>query len=310
MSGTALFLDDLFLEHHTGRSHPESPSRLVSIREKLEKQSYAGKFRQLERRFARPEEIALVHDIEYVRSLEPFCKSGGGYLDGDTPVSEKSYDAALLAAGSGLAASDALLNGEIERALLLVRPPGHHSLQRGAMGFCLFNNIAITARYLRSRGIQKIAILDWDVHHGNGTQDTFYSDNSVFFISLHQYPFYPGSGAARETGEGPGTGFTLNLPMPSGYGDAQYEKAFHEKILPGLLNFQPEILLISAGFDAHEDDPLAGMTLSTEFYSTMTRWMREFAQKHCKDRIISFLEGGYNLSALADSVEAHAAGML
>jgi len=310
MSGTALFLDDLFLEHHTGRSHPESPSRLVSIREKLEKQSYAGKFRQLERRFARPEEIALVHDIEYVRSLEPFCKSGGGYLDGDTPVSEKSYDAALLAAGSGLAASDALLNGEIERALLLVRPPGHHSLKRGAMGFCLFNNIAITARYLRSRGIQKIAILDWDVHHGNGTQDTFYSDNSVFFISLHQYPFYPGSGAARETGEGPGTGFTLNLPMPSGYGDAQYEKAFQEKILPGLLNFQPEILLISAGFDAHEDDPLAGMTLSTEFYSTMTRWMREFAQRHCKDRIISFLEGGYNLSALADSVEAHAAGML
>lgn len=303
------FTDDLFLEHDTGRTHPEHSNRLRAIRERFEK-TLAGRFLKLKGRSATPAEVELIHDARYVQSLEAFCKRDGGYLDGDTPVSAKSYDAAMLAAGAGLEAADRIKAGEISRALLLVRPPGHHSLQDRAMGFCLFNNIAICARYLQSIGFQRPAIVDWDVHHGNGTQDSFYEDPSVFFASLHQFPFYPGTGAASETGTKAGLGATLNVPLSAGSGDERYRTAFTEQLLPALENFGPDVLLISAGFDAHRDDPLAGMELTAASYEWMTRDLGEFANRQCGGRMISFLEGGYNLKALADSVEAHAAAML
>lgn len=304
-----LFTDDLFLEHDTGRTHPEHANRLLAIRERLEK-TIAGKFLKLNRRPALPADIELVHDGRYVQNLQAFCQRKGGYLDGDTPVSEKSYDAAMLAAGAGLEAADRIKTGDISRALLLVRPPGHHSLQDRAMGFCLFNNIAICARYLQSIGFQRPAIVDWDVHHGNGTQDAFYADPSVFFASLHQFPFYPGTGAATETGSGAGKGTTLNVPLSAGGGEEKYRIAFAEQIIPALETFAPDVILISAGFDAHRDDPLAGMQLTAASYEWMTRELSAFADRQCSGRMISFLEGGYNLRALADSVEAHAAALL
>ncbi|MCE9599851.1 MAG: histone deacetylase, partial [Spirochaetia bacterium] len=214
------------------------------------------------------------------------------------------------AAGAGIAAADAIRAGNLDRALLLVRPPGHHSLHDRAMGFCLFNNVAICARHLQSIGFAKIAIVDWDVHHGNGTQDAFYNDPSVYFISLHQYPFYPGSGSAAERGQGNGHGFTLNIPMAAGRGDTEYKRAFKEQITPELDRFEPDFILISAGFDAHRDDPLAQMSLTAASYEWMSRELLEVAGRHCNGNIISFLEGGYDLEALADSVEAHAQTLL
>lgn len=304
-----LFTDDLFLEHDTGHSHPENAGRLLAIRERLEK-TVAGRFLKLNRRSAVSADIQLVHEERYIQDLDSFCKSNGGYLDGDTPVSAKSYEAAMLAAGAGLEAADRIVAGEISRALLLVRPPGHHSLRDRAMGFCLFNNVAICARYLQGLGFKNPAIVDWDVHHGNGTQATFYKDPSVFFVSLHQYPFYPGTGAAAERGSGEGTGTTLNVPLAAGSGEDKYRTAFTEQILPALESFGPDVLLISAGFDAHRDDPLAGMNLTAASYEWMTQTLGAFADTHCNGRMISFLEGGYNLNALADSVEAHAAALL
>jgi len=304
-----LFTDDLFLEHDTGYGHPENANRLRAIRERLEK-TVGPRFTKLQRRFANPEEIESIHAGSYVRALKEFCLNDGGYLDGDTPVSRASYDAAMLAAGAGIEAAEKIKSGEITSALLLVRPPGHHSLADRAMGFCLFNNIAICARYLQKIGFAKIAIVDWDVHHGNGTQDAFYSDPSVFFISLHQYPFYPGSGAARETGRGAGEGFTLNVPLAGGSGDSEYRSAFEKIVLPGLDHFAPDFILISAGFDAHRDDPLANMNLTAKSYQWMSAKLLDVAKTHCGGRMISFLEGGYNLGALADSVEAHAETLL
>ena len=310
MARTALFTDDLFFEHNTGRGHPENARRLSAIRTKLEQQSYYREFLTLPRRFATPEEIALVHHGSYVESLRKFCAASGGHLDGDTVVSADSYEAARLASGAGLAAADEILAENLDRAILLIRPPGHHSLPERAMGFCLFNNVALTARYLRSKGVERVAILDWDVHHGNGTEAVFYEDPSVFFTSLHQYPFYPGTGAAEDVGVKEGVDTTLNCPMPAGAGDAEYRRAFADRILPALVSFSPDILLISAGFDAHRRDPLASINLSTEAFAWMTETVLAFAAEHCRGRVVSFLEGGYDPEALAQSVEAHSAVML
>ncbi|MCB1309363.1 MAG: histone deacetylase, partial [Leptospiraceae bacterium] len=290
----------------TGAGHPETSRRLVAIREMLAKQNFTGSMRNLAERTASPEEIALNHNRQYVDSVRERCAAGTRHLDTDTVISAKSFDAATLAAGAGLEASDRILDGELDRALLLVRPPGHHSLGDRAMGFCLFNNIAICARYLRKQGLERIAILDWDVHHGNGTEASFYDDPHVLFISTHQYPFYPGTGAAADTGVGAGEGFTLNVPMQAGADTATYKKAFESLIIPRLNEFAPEIILISAGFDGHQRDPLAMINLDTEFFVWATQKVREVADSHCQGRIISFLEGGYDLQALAESVCAHA----
>lgn len=307
---TGFFTDDVFLRHDTGAAHPENIRRLEAIRARIEKQPYFGRFTQLTRREASLEEIGRVHAIDYAERVAEACRQGGGRLDADTSVSPDSYKAAVVAAGAGLEAADRVDAGEIQRALLLLRPPGHHSLHDRAMGFCLFNNVAVAARHLQAKGYERIAILDWDVHHGNGTEATFYDDPGVLFISTHQYPFYPGTGAASDVGRGKGAGFTLNVPLAGGSDEADYRRAFDEQVMPKLEDYQPQILLISAGFDAHKADPLAGMRLETRSYEWMSRRVLEFADQHCKGRVISFLEGGYDLDALAESVDAHAQVLL
>ena len=221
-------------------------------------------------------------------------------------MSQASFEIALLAAGGVLALADAVIQGKANNGFALVRPPGHHAERDVALGFCLFNNIAIAARYLQQEyGLEKIVILDWDVHHGNGTQHSFESDPSIFYISLHQYPHYPGTGAYSETGIGDGSGTTLNCPMPAGSDDSHYEQAFREKILPAVNSYSPDVILISAGFDAHQADPLGSINLSTAFYAWMTERMLETADQHANGRLISVLEGGYALDALAASVSGH-----
>jgi acetoin utilization deacetylase AcuC-like enzyme len=276
----------------------------------LEEKNLLNQFYFLPKRFATQKEIGLVHHSSYIEYVQKIAQKGGGYLDGDTPVSEASYEAATLAVGSGLEAIDHILKGEIESAILLVRPPGHHSLKSRGMGFCLFNNIAIAARYGLQNGFKKIAIIDWDVHHGNGTQDEFYKEKEVLFISIHQFPFYPGTGAIDEIGEGEGEGYTLNIPMPRGSSDADYKKVFENKILPKLIEYEPEIILISAGFDAHKLDPLGGIELSTSMYEWMTEKILQIAKECCKGKILSFLEGGYSLEAIAESVQVHSEVLL
>ncbi len=295
--------DDTFLLHDTGTFHPESPQRLEAILQRLTNTSY---FKDL---IAVPPSklpLELIQPAHNRNHIEKFLNIQGkrGGFDGDTPFSESSFDAALLAAGSGLELAKKLLANELDSGIALVRPPGHHAETGRAMGFCLLNNIAITAYYLLSQGAKRIYILDWDVHHGNGTQEIFYDSDQVFFTSLHQYPYYPGTGSYLETGRGKGKGYTLNIPLPMGSGDAEYLHAFQEKIIPSILEFEPEFLLVSAGFDAHKQDPLAGMNLSTGVYATFTRTLQSTLQG-TNAKILSFLEGGYDLHALAESVEAH-----
>ncbi len=221
-------------------------------------------------------------------------------------MSDASFDVALLAAGGLLKLADQVLSGEVDNGFALVRPPGHHAEVDTALGFCLFNNVAVCARYLQHRyGLGKVLILDWDVHHGNGTQHTFEEDPSVLYVSLHQYPYYPGTGAASETGLGRGVGATLNCPMPAGAGDEDYRRAFQERILPKIAAFAPEVVMISAGFDAHRADPLAQINVSTECYGWMSERLMEAADEHAHGRIISVLEGGYDLGALPLCVAEH-----
>ena len=307
---SAIYTDLLFLEHDTGEFHPESPKRLEFIYNKIQKKSYYNKLIHLPQRIASKEEIQLVHEKSYINKLETFCNSNQKFLDADTTISHKSFLAASVAVGAGLQAADQILNGEINKALLLLRPPGHHSLKDKAMGFCLLNNIAITAKYFISKGIQRIAIVDWDVHHGNGTESFFYNSKKVFFSSLHQYPFYPGTGDENDIGEGEGVGYNLNIPMSRFSGDNDYLNAFEKILIPKLENFNPEIILISAGFDAHREDPLAQINLETSSFEWMTQKIIEVMDNQNSKGIISFLEGGYNLQALADSVEVHAASLL
>ncbi len=307
---TGIFIDELFLKHDTGPYHPERPQRLEAIMERLQSKNLINKLFMLKKRYASKKELELVHSSNYIDYVQYVSNKGGGYLDGDTVVSAHSFDAALLAAGSGLEALDNILENKIESALLLIRPPGHHSLKNRGMGFCLFNNIAICARYAITKGFKKIVILDWDVHHGNGTQDEFYKEKEVLFISIHQYPFYPGTGAMDEIGEGEGANFTLNVPMQKGSSDSDYKKMFENVILPKIYEYEPELILISAGFDAHELDPLGGIELTTNMYEWMTNKIVEIAKQYCNNRIISFLEGGYSIQALQESVQVHSEVLL
>jgi acetoin utilization deacetylase AcuC-like enzyme len=260
---------------------------------------------------AQPADLRHIHRIhppEYVERIQSLCQAGGGHLDGDTPVSPASFEMARLGLGGVLSCCDAVMRGQIKRSFAAIRPPGHHAEPNRAMGFCLFSNVAIAARYLQhEHGVGKIAIVDFDVHHGNGTQACFYDDPSVFFVSLHQHPrtCYPGTGYESERGEGAGDGFTLNIPLRPHRDDNDYRDALEHIVLPELDKFRPEILLLSAGFDAHLDDPLAQMDLSEEFFGEMTRLLVQCANHHCDGRVVSSLEGGYDLRALAQSVIHH-----
>ncbi len=304
---TGFLQDPRFLEHDTGPGHPECSERLSTTLAYIQTKPWFQDLSPVEPRLAQTEQILTVHDPIYVRRAEEVCRSGNAYLDSsDVSVCTESFDIALLAAGSTLQLADELLAGNIDNGFALLRPPGHHAENGMALGFCLFNNIAILARYLQHQhGLDKIAIIDWDVHHGNGTQHLFEEDPSILYISTHQFPFYPGTGSYDEIGIGRGTGATLNCPMSAGSGDAEYEAVFTQLILPKLDEFQPECILISAGFDAHQADPLANMNLSTEFYAWMTNRIMEKAEQYCGNRIISLLEGGYNLEALARCVSSH-----
>ena len=309
---TGFIYDPAFLEHDTGPGHPECSQRLESTIAHLETQSWFGSLHQVRARKIDPESLQVVHAVDYIQRAEKTCDAGHPFLDSmDVSVCKSSFDISLLAAGASFALADEIAGGKIDNGFVLARPPGHHAEKTEAMGFCLFNNVALVTRYLQQKyGIDKVCILDWDVHHGNGTQHIFEEDPSVLYISTHEYPYYPGTGAYSETGVGPGKGATLNCPMAAGAGDHEYERAFIEKILPAIEQFSPGIILISAGFDAHVDDPLGHVCLSTEFYRWMTDRMVEQADRHCEGRLLSILEGGYNLSALPLSVAQHLKGLM
>ncbi len=306
-SRTGFIYHESYLAHDTGSGHPERPDRLKAITEHLKHTSLWARLQHPLIDPAAEEWILKVHSSRHWKLVKESCARGIEVLDrGDTHVCKKSYEVALLAAGGVLAGVDAVMTGIVQNAFCAVRPPGHHAESDAVMGFCLFNNVAIAARYAQQKyGVEKVAIVDWDVHHGNGTQEIFYEDPSVFYISTHQYPFYPGTGARTEIGSGRGRGYTLNCPMGAGSGEKDYLEAFTKEIVPALARYKPGLLVISAGFDAHKDDPLANINLTEKSFAELTRFVLEVADKCCSGRIVSVLEGGYNLQALAKSAESH-----
>ncbi|MAF66654.1 MAG: histone deacetylase [Planctomycetes bacterium] len=291
-------------------AHPERPARLTSLLAELERSGLAADVDRIEAPPAPLERLLAVHDEGHVRAMRAAVERGARLLDqGDTAISTHSWRAALCAAGAGLEAAERILSGEWRNAFAAVRPPGHHAEHAQAMGFCLLNNVAVCARALREvHGIERVAIIDWDVHHGNGTQHAFEHDPSVFFLSLHQWPHYPGSGAADEHGSGEGEGTTRNLPLPAGSGDREWLAALEEG-LREVESFAPEFILVSAGFDAHAADPLSGTCVTTAAYARMTEAVGALAQRCAQGRLLSMLEGGYDLAALASSAAAHLAAL-
>jgi len=296
--------------HDTG-AHPESAKRLTVVEDLFHNTDLHPHLMRLQPRKAEIEELSEVHDRLYILQVQEASASGIRALDPDTFISPESYEEARLAAGGLLAAVDAVIKGEVNNAFCAVRPPGHHAERDHAMGFCLFNNVAVAARYAQMKhGLEKILIVDWDVHHGNGTQSAFYNDPSVLYFSIHQYPHYPGTGSRNQTGEGEGAGFTLNHPLPAGSGDREYLEAIEKVLIPAASDFAPDLILISAGFDAHKDDPLAGMQVTEKGFSGMTESLVRLAERHAHGRIVSALEGGYDLSALKRSVRAHLSALI
>ena len=305
------YISDPFYLKHENEPHPENPGRLTAIKEKIQSSKFYNNLTLIQPRKATVEDIAKVHDSGHIRNVEQSCKDGVRNLDADTVICPDSHEAALLSAGAGLEALDKILEGTINNAFCAVRPPGHHAEQNRSMGFCLFNNVGVIARYAQDgKQLGKIFIFDWDVHHGNGTQHSFYKDSSIFYSSTHQYPFYPGTGGEDETGTGDGLGSNLNLPMQAFSGDTDYLNAIENKLVPAIQKFNPDLIIISAGFDAHENDPLAQIELSTECYGEMTRQLVDVSNDVCEGRIVSMLEGGYDYSALGDSVQLHVETLL
>jgi acetoin utilization deacetylase AcuC-like enzyme len=302
----AIVYSDLFLAHQPGPNHPERPERLVAARRKLEEVSIWSRSRIVEPRPATDEELLRVHTAEHLAHVRSVAAAGGGLLDdGDTAMSAGSLDAALLAAGGAIVAADLVATGEARSAFALVRPPGHHATRDAAMGFCIFNNVAVAARHLQQvRGLSRILIFDFDLHHGNGTQEIFWRDGGVFYVSLHRWPFYPSTGRREETGEGPGAGLTLNLPLRTGCGSAEYLAAARWALSGPVRDFAPEFVLVSAGFDAHADDPLGGLGLDAGDYRALAREFKGVTS--AGGRIASVLEGGYDLArGLPDSLAAY-----
>jgi acetoin utilization deacetylase AcuC-like enzyme len=296
-----------FLEHETG-AHPEQPNRLRSILARLERAALVQTCRTVPFAPLTVEVVNRLHDPEVADRAQRLAAAGGGYLDADTVVSPKSFEVALLAAGAAVAAVDEVMRGQVARALCLVRPPGHHATAERSMGFCIFNNVALAARHAKeAHGLGRILIVDWDVHHGNGTQDIYYGDPDVMFLSIHRYGhgFYPGSGADDETGTGRGLGFTSNVPVRYGTPRRAYLSMVTSAVAQAADRIKPELVLVSAGFDAHARDPIGSLGLESEDFTDLTRLLVDVAQTHAQGRIVSCLEGGYHLEALAESVQAH-----
>ncbi len=304
---TGVIYHDLFGKHLEGYPHVESPERYRSVIGCLRKSAFLDELSFIEAEPAKIEWIKAVHDYAYVDAILSLEINHPIFLDaGDTVATHYSIQAALHSAGAGVQAAGMVLEGKLASAFCAGRPPGHHAERDRAMGFCIFNNIAITASWLLNEGgVDRVAIVDWDVHHGNGTENIFLDDDRVFYISLHQYPHYPGSGHLSTVGTGIGTGYNLNIPVESGVDDSVYISRFNEQVIPALEGYKPGFILISAGFDAHAEDPLSGGLLSSSVFGEMTRLLKSVADRHCGGRIVSLLEGGYNLEALAESVEKH-----
>jgi len=300
-----------YLKHETGDAHPEGSRRLVQLLEYLQNNERLKELEFIEPHNPSTKWINLIHSPEYIKSIEDACKNGVEMLDADTTISQDSYQVALLAVGGVLAGVDAVVKKQVRNAFCAVRPPGHHAERERAMGFCIFNNIAVASRYIQKKhGFQKVLIVDWDAHHGNGTQSAFYQDPSVYYFSIHQFPHYPGTGKEDETGEGEGTGFTLNMPMAAGSGDVEYLEAFQSILYPAAQKFSPDFILISAGFDGHKDDPLSNLNLTTAGYEKLTGIVLNLAQECCEGRLVSILEGGYHLKAFPESVDAHLSALM
>ena len=294
-----------YLKHNTGEAHPERPDRLEASIEALQASDFWEALYQVEPTPVALDQIHYVHTEEYVNLLKRHCEQNIP-LGLDTPVSPASFDIALLSTGGVLRAADAVMRGTVGNAFALVRPPGHHATPQRGMGFCLFNNVAITARYLqREHGVSRVAVVDWDVHHGNGTQDIFYEDASVFFFSIHQSPLYPFSGMANETGYGEAIDTTLNAPMYPGSDASDYIEVFKNRLKPSLIDFSPDFVIISAGFDAHRLDPLAAINMTEGGFAILTDIVAEIANETCEGRLVSALEGGYSLKGVSKSVVAH-----
>jgi acetoin utilization deacetylase AcuC-like enzyme len=301
MLRTALISDRRFLKHFAGRSHPERPERAEVMIEMAEQLDRAG-ILALSPREASSAELELCHDPAYVAEVRRSASMPRYDFDADTHTSPDSYQTALLAAGGVLTAVEAVMDGAADNAFAIVRPPGHHALAMRAMGFCLFNNVAIAARYLnRHRGLKRVLVVDWDVHHGNGIQDIFYESSEVLYFSTHQFPFYPGTGALDEVGFGAGAGYTVNAPMPATFGDDEYLRVFDEVLAPVVRQYRPEFILVSSGFDAHFRDPLGGMRVTEDGFAALARRVKRLAAECCGGRMAVALEGGYDLQALADS---------
>lgn len=303
MIKTAVVTDRRYLKHFAGRVHPERPERVEVMIEMAESLGRPD-LDFCTPREATVEEISLCHTREYIATVERTSHVDRYDFDADTHTSRDSYRSAILAAGGVLTAVEAVLDGGVQNAFALVRPPGHHALPNRAMGFCFFNNVAIAAAWLLRKGLERVMVVDWDLHHGNGTQDIFYRSRNVLYVSTHQYPHYPGTGSLYDMGVGEGIGYTVNAPMPAGFGDPDYLRVFDELILPIGRAFKPEFILVSAGFDCHFRDPLGAMEVTEAGFEQMARRVKLLAAETCAGRVVAALEGGYDLEALANSGKA------
>jgi acetoin utilization deacetylase AcuC-like enzyme len=299
--------DDVYLRHDVGAWHPERPERLTAVYKAVRQAEWYGEVIPLEAQEASLESVSLAHDPRYIELVQRECEAGYRQLStGDTAICPGSYAIALKAAGGILKAVDGVMAGEAKTAFCAVRPPGHHASSARGMGFCVFNNIAIAARYAQDKyGIERVLIADWDVHHGNGTQNIFYRDGSVLFMSTHQWPFYPGTGLPQETGEGPGEGFTINRPFPAGAGNEEIVAVFKDEFLPAAREFKPELTLLSAGFDSRIGDLIGGFRIDDDGFRQLTHIVLEMAHIAGQGRLISILEGGYHLAGMAAAAAAH-----
>jgi acetoin utilization deacetylase AcuC-like enzyme len=304
MSATIVFRDERCIDHVTPAGHPECPQRLISIYGMLDAQASGAGYEFRTPREATPEELALNHALSYIDAIKATAGRQSVRLDPDTSTSAGSWTAARLAAGAVLDGCDMLMSGRAANAMALVRPPGHHAEHDRAMGFCLFNNVAVGARYLlKNHGLERVMIFDWDIHHGNGTQNAFYSMPEVLYVSAHQYPYYPGTGALHETGSGAGTGYTVNIPLAGGQGDADYLLLLEQVLVPLARAYKPQLIIVSAGYDTYVNDPLGTMDVTPIGFGTMTSRLKQLAEELCQGRLLLALEGGYHLDGIAQSIQ-------